>query len=87
MADDAELRQHLDQLAAELEAHEGPGRDRAIELLGQLRAAVADTTPSDAEHGDLRERLEGAAVDFEVDHPALTAALRRAADALAATGL
>jgi hypothetical protein len=87
MADDDALRQHLDELGAELETYHGSGRDHAIELLEQLRATVGAAEPHESGHADLRERLEVAAVDFEVDHPGITAALRRAADALAATGL
>jgi hypothetical protein len=59
-------------------------------LLATTRPAPSDSATIQAErdrHSALTERLDGFAVQFEAEHPALSAALRRVVDALGKAGI
>lgn len=85
----SELKQTLHDLHEELaRAHQLGPEDRAL-----LEAAVADirrvleaapTAPVAGEPGD---RLEGAAVRLEAEHPGVAGAIRSVLDALAKAGI
>lgn len=61
-------------------------RDLLLSLLSDLTRLLG--TPSlDDEDRPLTERLEGLAVRFEADHPAVGEAVRRLIDALAKAGI
>lgn len=67
---------------------------RRLHLLGQdppvaaeLHADVQGALETDGEPHGLAERLTGAEINFEAEHPALASALRQAADALSGGGL
>ena len=77
-----EVRKALSDLTGELEGHEGPQAERAKELLDEARSAVGAE-----EHEGLGARLTEAAVHFEVDHPDLSAIIRRAAQLFGAAGI
>jgi hypothetical protein len=78
--------------------HEELGRSTTLDpqsrqLLGQIMADIARLTDDPAAakpgaaSGSQRSRLEGIAVQFEVDHPSLAASIRRMTDLLANAGL
>lgn len=58
--------------------------DDITRLLGSSSHPAQDTGEEDA---PLTERLDGLAVQFEAEHPALSTALRRVVDALGKAGI
>ena len=75
-------REHLEQVAAHLEAHEGERTDAAQALHAEVRKAI-----DEEEHEGLVERLTAEAIEFETEHPDLAEVLRRAASLLGGAGL
>ena len=85
-----ELKDRLAALHAELaplRSVEDPElRQRLIELLGDITRLLGK--PASAhEHNSLIEQLDGLAVQFEAEHPALGNAIRKVVDALAKAGI
>lgn len=85
-----ELKDRLAALHAELvriRSVEDPElRQRLIELLGDItRLLGKPATPG--EHNSLIEQLDGLAVQFEAEHPALGNAIRQVVDALGKAGI
>jgi hypothetical protein len=84
-----ELKQTVHDLHEELaRAHQLGPEDRAL-----LESAVADirrvlaATPEQSTAGAPGDRLEGAAVRLEAEHPGLAGAIRSVLDALAKAGI
>jgi Domain of unknown function (DUF4404) len=90
--DNQGLREHLTQLRAELGAS-GPVDQETRVLLGEiLRDIIRLTETPGAERRALSgaapaERLEAIAVQFEADHPAFAASVRRLVDLLGKLGV
>lgn len=76
-------RQHLEEVAARLEAHDGERADAAKALHAEVRKAIE----TGDDHGGIAERLAAEAVEFEAAHPDLAEVLRRAASLLGGAGL
>ena len=93
MEDD--LRRLLDELSAAIERTREGDEDRvelarlvdAVEQRLHAKDAGEDAGAVAEEHHRLVKSLQGAAVRFEADHPALGGAIRRAVDALGAAGI
>ncbi len=79
---DLHIREHLESLAERLHLHEGPERERADELHGQVTEALETD-----DHTGLMDTLEQQAVAFEDAHPDLAAVIRKASDVLSASGI
>jgi hypothetical protein len=89
-----DLRNKLAALHTELartNSVDPQARDLLLTLLDDItRLLAASKQPARedvSEDGPLSERLDGLAVQFEAEHPALSAALRRVVDALAKAGI
>jgi hypothetical protein len=90
-----DLRRLLDELSAAIERTREGDEDRVelarlVDAVEQrLHAKEVGEGPGAGaeEHHRLVESLQGAAVRFEADHPALGGAIRRAVDALGAAGI
>jgi hypothetical protein len=86
------LRDHLTQLRAELGASASVDQETRV-LLGEIMRDIIRLTESPG--ADARslsgsapaERLEGIAVQFEADHPAFAANIRRLVDLLGKLGV
>lgn len=74
-----DLRAQLEELARRLHLVED---EHARDLGQQVQRSIDDD-----DHEGLRERVSEAAVHFDTAHPELSGALRRIADALAASGI
>jgi hypothetical protein len=61
-------------------------RQRLIELLGDITRLLGKPATAGEQHS-LIEQLDGLAVQFEVEHPALGSAIRQVVDALAKAGI
>lgn len=72
---------HLDRASIDART-----RESLLLLLSDLTRLLG-TPPLDDEDQPLTERLEGLAVRFEADHPAVGEAVRRLIDALAKAGI
>jgi len=85
----SELKQTVRNLQEELARAQqlGPG-DRALleSALEDIRRAL-ESAPADAPQGEPGDRLEGAAVRLEAEHPGLAGAIRSVLDALAKAGI
>jgi hypothetical protein len=90
--DTQSLRDHLTQLRAELGASASVDQETRV-LLGDIMRDIIRLTESpgaDAQAlpgGAPAERLEGIAVQFEADHPAFAATIRRLVDLLGKLGV
>lgn len=91
---DQALRQRLERLHTELaraDTVDAESRVLLITLLDDITRLLerSDQSPERraAEQHSLRERLDGQAVRFEAEHPALGAALRQVVDTLAKAGI
>jgi predicted component of type VI protein secretion system len=95
-----DLREQLAALHAELartSTVDGETRELLSTLLADITRLLATTRPAPSDsatiqaerdrHSALAERLDGFAVQFEAEHPALSAALRRVVDALGKAGI
>lgn len=85
----SELKQTVHTLHEELaRARQLGPEDRAVleAALADIRRAL-DSTPTSAAAGAEGDRLEGAAVRLEAEHPALAGAIRSVLDALAKAGI
>ncbi len=58
-----------------------------LEDITRLLGASAQPADESEDAPALRERLDGLAVQFEAEHPALSVALRRVVDALGKAGI
>jgi hypothetical protein len=85
----SELKQTVRNLHEELARAQqlGPG-DRALleSALEDIRRAL-ESAPAEAPQGEQGDRLEGAAVRLEAEHPGLAGAIRSVLDALAKAGI
>ena len=61
-------------------------RQRLIELLGDITRLLGKPATAGEQHS-LIEQLDGLAVQFEAEHPALGTAIRQVVDALAKAGI
>lgn len=85
----SELKQTVHTLHDELaRARQLGPEDRALleTALADIRRAL-DSTPGGAAAGTEGDRLEGAAVRLEAEHPGLAGAIRSVLDALAKAGI
>jgi hypothetical protein len=86
-----DIRQHIATLHERLErleraALDAPTRESLLLLLNDLTRLLG--TPSlEDEDRPLTERLDGLAVRFEAEHPAVGQAVRQLIDALAKAGI
>jgi hypothetical protein len=90
----SDLRQQLAALHAELartSTVDPQSRELLVSVLRDITRLLGPTEDSAAispEHEPpLTDRLDGVAVQFEAEHPALGAALRRLVDALGKAGI
>ncbi len=84
----ADLRKQLESLHGELARTNSVDRD-SRELLTALLDDISrllESEPAGSEQS-LTERLDGLAVQFEAEHPALGDAIRRVIDALGKAGI
>lgn len=85
-----ELKDRLAALHAELvdtRSIDDPElRQRLIELLGDITRLLGKPATAGEQHS-LIEQLDGLAVQFEAEHPALGTAIRQVVDALAKAGI
>jgi hypothetical protein len=85
-----ELKDRLAVLHAELartRAVDDPElRQRLIELLGDITRLLGKPATANEQHS-LIEQLDGLAVQFEAEHPALGNAIRQVMDALGKAGI
>jgi len=85
-----ELKNRLAALHAELvstpSVDDPELRQRLIELLGDITRLLGKPTTAH-EHNSLIEQLDGLAVQFEAEHPALGNAIRQVMDALGKAGI
>jgi hypothetical protein len=85
-----ELKDRLAALHAELartRSIDDPElRQRLIELLGDITRLLGKPASAGEQHS-LIEQLDGLAVQFEAEHPALGTAIRQVVDALAKAGI
>lgn len=85
-----ELKDRLAALHAELgrtRSIDDPElRQRLIELLGDITRLLGKPTTAGEQHS-LIEQLDGLAVQFEAEHPALGNAIRQVVDALGKAGI
>lgn len=81
------LRDHLDALRRELASAkqlDGATRARLDRLADEIEAVLGEEEP---DFGSLRERVAGAALRFEADHPRFARVLSDVTDTLAKLGL
>ncbi|NLG76090.1 MAG: DUF4404 family protein [Xanthomonadaceae bacterium] len=88
----SDLRSKLEALHTELTRTSNvdpQARALLVTLLDDItRLLGASSQPVDeTEHAPMSNRLEGLAVQFEAEHPALSTALRRVVDALGKAGI
>lgn len=92
----SDLRNKLAELHTELartDRVDTQSRELLTTLLDDITRLLGATTPAPTWEGskddrvELPERLEGLAVQFEAEHPALSTALRRVVDALGKAGI
>ena len=89
----SDLRTQLAALHSELartSSVDPQSRELLVSILGDItRLLGAGDTPTESADEDrpLDERLDEVAVQFEAEHPALGAAIRRVVDALAKAGI
>ncbi len=86
----ADLRQQIEALHSELakvSAVEPQSRALLIALLGDITRLLEKSERNAAEQQSLTGRLDGLAVQFEVEHPALGSALRQVVDTLGKAGI
>jgi hypothetical protein len=84
---DEKLREQLQQLHDELERTDSVD-EKGRELLADLDADIQKILgQSDAEPSSIQERLQDAIDHFEVEHPALTAALSQMLNTLSNAGI
>ncbi|MET0533111.1 MAG: DUF4404 family protein [Steroidobacter sp.] len=86
-----DIQQHIHTLHERLErldhrAIDARTRESFVLLLNDLTRLLG-TSPLDDDDLPLTERLEGLAVRFEADHPAVGRAVRELIDALAKAGI
>lgn len=85
-----ELKDRLAALHAELartrSVDDPEVRRQLIELLGDITRLLGKPTTAHEQHS-LIEQLDGLAVQFEAEHPALGNAIRQVMDALAKAGI
>ncbi len=85
-----ELKDRLAALHAELartrSVDDPELRQRLIELLGDITRLLGKPATAH-EHSSLIEQLDGLAVQFEAEHPALGNAIRQVMDALGKAGI
>jgi hypothetical protein len=92
MMDSKALREQLARLHADL-AGSGPVDPETRALLGDIMRDIVRLTESPgggaavAQGPSPAQRLEGVAVQFEADHPALAASVRRLVDMLGKVGV
>jgi hypothetical protein len=87
--DQDKLRQQISQLHAELDQarqNNPDAREHLSEILPHIKR-VADQPQSAVADASLSDRLEKAAVQFEVDHPTLAASARRLIELLNEAGI
>jgi Domain of unknown function (DUF4404) len=84
-----DLRHLLDELSAAIERTREGHEDRAelTRLVDAVEQRLRGKVAGEEDRHHLVETLEGAALRFEADHPALGGAIRRAVDALSAAGI
>ncbi|MFI4889858.1 MAG: DUF4404 family protein [Steroidobacterales bacterium] len=86
------LREHLAQLHTEL-AGSGPVDPETRKMLEEIVRDIVRLTESpgaaaaSAQGPSTAQRLEGIAVQFEADHPAFAASIRRLVDLLGKVGV
>lgn len=89
--EDSELRDTLEKLHTELEQTENldeDSRQRLEHLMGDIRTALDRQAPPPSEHyRSLGEQLSDGVLRYEISHPALAAAMRRALDILSGAGI
>jgi hypothetical protein len=84
---DQKLRELLEQLHIELSRTESVD-EKGRELLRHLDADIQKLIePSEASNESISERLQEAIDHFEVDHPAITAALSQILNTLSNAGI
>lgn len=84
---DRKLRELLEQLHDEL-ARAKSVDDKGREMLAHIRADIQNLLgPSGSAHPSLRKRLQEAIDHFEVEHPAITAALSQMLNTLSNAGI
>ncbi len=86
----AQLRDQLKALHQQLHESESldeESRELLVTLLDDINRLLERKHPPPAEEDSLGDRLEGAAVRFESEHPALATAVRSVVDALAKAGI
>lgn len=84
------LRRQIETLHAELAkvgSVEPQSRTLLIALLGDITRLLEQSGRSAAEQQSLTGRLDGLAVQFEAEHPALGSALRQVVDTLSKAGI
>lgn len=87
---DAELRERLAELHAELERSpsvDEPSRRLLVTLADDIRSVLERSGPTEEEHASLSDRLTDAIREFEGSHPTLAAAVGRVADTLSNLGI
>jgi hypothetical protein len=86
----SELRDQLAALHTELartSSVDPQSRELLVSLLGDITRLLGPAGRADEDDRPVHERLDGLAVQFEAEHPALGAAIRRVVDALAKAGI
>lgn len=84
---DQKLRELLEQLHSELE-RAGSVDEEGREMLTHISADIQNLLgPSGSAHPSLRKRLQDAIDHFEVEHPAITAALSQMLNTLSNAGI
>lgn len=89
--DDPELREALEKLHEELERTddlEDESRQGLQHLMDDIRTVLDREAPSPSEHyQSLNDQIIDAIWRYEISHPNLTAAMRRALDILSGAGI
>lgn len=86
----SDLRERLTTLHAELgktSSVDPESRELLVALLDDITRVLQRSTRNQEEQESLAERLDELAVQFEAEHPALGASIRRVMDALAKAGI
>lgn len=85
-----DLHRQLETLHAQLRHTtevDAEARALLITLVGDITRLLGQSRLSESEHHSLSERLEGLAVHFEAEHPALGSAIRQIIDTLGKAGI